>query len=199
MFPSLRFSAWTVPLAKRTTTRFLLEELATSGVHAEMIYTGQTGWIQGSKYGFIFDSTINDFVSGELEHAIVNCWKNEAPDVIFLEGQSSLRNPSGPCGLELLISGSAKQVILVHQPSRVYFDDEPDWGKMPSVASEIELIKKFGSEVIGLALNTNGLTPQQAKTIQSELESELQIPVIIPLEEGVGRLVDIIKILQHEN
>ena len=35
-----------------------------------MIYTGQTGWLQGGEYGFIFDSTLNDFVSGELENAI---------------------------------------------------------------------------------------------------------------------------------
>ena len=36
-----------------------------------MIYTGQTGWLQGGRFGFILDATPNDFVSGELEHAIV--------------------------------------------------------------------------------------------------------------------------------
>ncbi|MEM1359258.1 MAG: signal peptidase I, partial [Bacteroidota bacterium] len=40
---------------------------------------GQTGWMQGSKYGFIFDSTLNDFVSGELTHAILQAYKNEQP------------------------------------------------------------------------------------------------------------------------
>jgi hypothetical protein len=44
-----------------------------------MIYTGQTGWMQGSKYGFIFDTTLNDFISGEIEHAIVSCWKDTYP------------------------------------------------------------------------------------------------------------------------
>ena len=37
------------------------------------ITSGQTGWMQGGKYGFILDSTVNDFVSGELEKAIVEC------------------------------------------------------------------------------------------------------------------------------
>ena len=58
-----------------------------------MIYTGQTGWLQGGKYGFIFDSTLNDFVSGELEHAILTCYEETNPDVILIEGQSALRNP----------------------------------------------------------------------------------------------------------
>ena len=87
-------------MGKRTTARMLKQACNAEGMKAEMIYTGQTGWLQGGKYGFIFDSTLNDFVSGELEHAIVSCWKETQPDILFLEGQSSLRNPSGPCGLE---------------------------------------------------------------------------------------------------
>src|SRR5205809_6630134 len=62
-------------LGKRTTTRFLTEAMKKAGFKAEMIYTGQTGWMQGAKYGFIFDSTLNDFISGEMEHAIVQCWE----------------------------------------------------------------------------------------------------------------------------
>ena len=38
-----------------------------------MIYTGQTGKLQGGHYGFILDSTLNDFVSGELESAVMLC------------------------------------------------------------------------------------------------------------------------------
>ena len=37
------------------------------GRRTEVIYTGQTGWLQGFRHGFIFDATLNDFVSGELE------------------------------------------------------------------------------------------------------------------------------------
>ncbi|TAE43871.1 MAG: DUF1611 domain-containing protein, partial [Bacteroidetes bacterium] len=87
-------------MGKRTTARLLRQACEAAGIRAEMIYTGQTGWLQGGKYGFIFDSTLNDFVAGEVEHAIVSCWKEAQPDLILIEGQSSLRNPSGPCGLE---------------------------------------------------------------------------------------------------
>ena len=179
-------------IGKRTTTRLLLEALNTSKIKSEMIYTGQTGWMQGSKYGFIFDTTRNDFVSGELEHAILNCWKEKNPDIILLEGQSGLRNPSGPCGLELIISGNAKQVVLVHAPAREYFDDQEKWGKIPTVTSEIEIIEKFGAKVIGVALNINGLSEEEIPVIKANLESSLGIPVVVPITEGVKRLVSAI-------
>jgi uncharacterized NAD-dependent epimerase/dehydratase family protein len=61
-------------MGKRTTTRFLVEMMRKAGYKAEMIYTGQTGWMQGAKHGFIFDSTLNDFISGEMEHAVWSCY-----------------------------------------------------------------------------------------------------------------------------
>jgi uncharacterized NAD-dependent epimerase/dehydratase family protein len=180
-------------MGKRTTARMLKQACNANNIKAEMIYTGQTGWLQGGQYGFIFDSTLNDFVSGELEHAIVSCANETAASVIFLEGQSSLRNPSGPCGLELLISGNAKQVVLVHAPKRIYFDDDPHWGKIPSVESEMEIIQKFGSTVIALALNTQGCSIAEAIAYQQFYEQSLQIPVLLPLEEGVEKLVPLFK------
>lgn len=176
-------------MGKRTTARLLTQACREAGYKAEMIYTGQTGWLQGGEYGFIFDSTLNDFVSGELEHAIVSCWKDRCPDVLFLEGQSSLRNPSGPCGTELLVSGNARQVVLVHAPKREYFDNLPKWGKIPSPESEIALIRMYGAEVIALALNTTDCTPEEALKMQAEYQERLGIPVLLPLEEGVHALV----------
>lgn len=105
-------------LGKRTTCRLVKDACNDAGINAQMIYTGQTGWLQGGHYGFIFDSTLNDFISGELEHAVVRCWQETHADVILIEGQSALRNPSGPCGSEMLVSANAKYVILVHAPKR---------------------------------------------------------------------------------
>lgn len=180
-------------LGKRTTARMVRQMCVGQGINAQMIYTGQTGWLQGGKYGFIFDSTLNDFVSGEVEHAIVSCWKETHADLILVEGQSSLRNPSGPCGFEFLISGNAKHVILVHAPKRKYFDNEPHWGRIPSVESEVEIIEKFGAKVIALALNTEDCSAQEALDYQKHYEQQLQIPVLIPLEEGVEKLMPTLK------
>jgi len=182
-------------VGKRTTARLLRQACAAEGLSAPMIYTGQTGWLQGGQYGFIFDSTLNDFVSGELEHAIVSCWEETRPDLILLEGQSALRNPSGPCGPELLISGQAKHVILVHAPKRKYFDNEAHWGEIPPVETEIALIRHYGSEVLALALNTEGCTASEALAFQQHYRDLLGIPVLLPLEEGVGPALPVLKAL----
>ena len=191
--PIVAFLAMDCAMGKRTTANLVVEECLQHNQNAHMIYTGQTGWMQGHKYGFIFDSTLNDFVSGELEHAITSCWKEATPDLIILEGQSSLRNPSGPCGLEFIISGNATQVVLIHAPKKKYFDDDPLWGEIPSVASEIDIIEKFGTTVIALALNTSGLSKQEALSYKASYQKTLDIPVVLPLEEGVKKIVSEIK------
>ena len=191
--PIVAFLAMDCAMGKRTTANLVLEECLQQKQNAHMIYTGQTGWMQGHKYGFIFDSTLNDFVSGELEHAITSCWKEATPDVIILEGQSSLRNPSGPCGLEFIVSGNATQVVLIHAPKKKYFDNDPLWGEIPSVASEIDIIEKFGATVIAVALNTSGLSKQEALSYKASYQKTLDIPVVLPLEEGVKKIVSEIK------
>ncbi|HKK75257.1 MAG TPA: DUF1611 domain-containing protein [Saprospiraceae bacterium] len=176
-------------VGKRTTAKIIHDAVCNQGEKAEMIFTGQTGWMQGAQYGFIFDSTLNDFVSGELARAVLDAFQKEQPALILLEGQSSLRNPSGPCGPEYLISANAKKVVLVHEIKKEYFDDLPAWGPLPSLQSEIDLIRAYGSEVIALSLNTRGCTLEEAKAAQANYQSELGIPVVLPLEEGVEEII----------
>ena len=118
-----------------------------------MIYTGQMGWMQGSPYGFVFDSTVNDFVSGELEHAMVQCDQEAKPELMVVEGQAALRNPSGPCGSEFLVSGMMDGVVLVHPPGREYYKGWQHTGrKIPPLATEIELIRLYGVPTVGIAI-----------------------------------------------
>ncbi|SKB92286.1 DUF1611 domain-containing protein [Daejeonella lutea] len=180
-------------LGKRTTTRFILKACSENNIHAEMIYTGQTGWLQGGKYGFVFDSTLNDFVGGEMEHAILSCAKEANPDVILIEGQAALRNPSGPCGSEMLISGNAKYVVLVHAPKRKYYEHEPSWGAIPDLESEIELIRLYGSKVIAIALNTEDCSREEALDFKNKFHGRYNLPVMLPLEEGCDDLIPLIK------
>ncbi len=175
-------------LGKRTSATLCTQHFNSIGYKSEMIYTGQTGWLQGGKYGFIFDSTVNDFISGEIEHAICSCYHFEKPQLIFIEGQSALRNPSGPCGSEFLISGNAKHVILVYSPKRIYYDDETHWGKIPSLTSEIQLIQNFGSTVIAIFMNTKNCSNDEKIQFKKQAEIETELPVILPLEEGLGEL-----------
>lgn len=181
-------------LGKRTTTRMLVEALNAAGLRAEMIYTGQTGWMQGARYGFVLDSVVNDYVSGELEHAIVSCDREVNPDVMILEGQSALRNPSGPCGAEFILSGGAKGVILQHGAGREFFEGYEDLGyRIPPLASEIELIAHYGAKVLAVTLNGKNATPKELERYQHQYQAELGIPVVRVLEEGVNSLVPVVR------
>ena len=183
-------------VGKRTTARMLVEACRQAGLRAEMIFTGQTGWMQGGRYGFVFDATLNDFVSGELEHAIVRCYEEVQPDVMFIEGQAGLRNPSGPCGSEFLISGAAEAVVLVHPPGRTYFKGWEKTGRrLPTPAEELALIRMYGSEPLGLALNTQNLSRAEAQAWQTRYTRELGLPVVLPIEEGVEGLLPNIQAL----
>jgi uncharacterized NAD-dependent epimerase/dehydratase family protein len=181
-------------LGKRTTTRLLVDALNAEGIHAEMIYTGQTGWMQGARYGFVLDSVVNDYVSGELEHAIVSCDREVSPEVMILEGQAALRNPSGPCGAEFLLSADAKGVILQHGAGREFFEGYERQGyRIPSLESEIELIAFYGAKVLAVTLNNRSATPETLKRYQMEYRQRLGIPVVRILEEGAGALVPVVR------
>jgi uncharacterized NAD-dependent epimerase/dehydratase family protein len=181
-------------LGKRTTARFLVEAMREAGYRAEMIYTGQTGWMQGAKYGFVFDSTLNDFISGEMEHAVVQCWEEAKPDIIFIEGQSSLRNPSGPAGAEWIVSADANAAVLQHHPGRKKYKGLEDYPNLiPDVKDEIDLIKIYGAPTVAVTINTHKMAEADARVYANAKEKELGIPVILPLEDSVERLVPIFK------
>lgn len=181
-------------IGKRTSAQFLVDKCQEMGVKAEMIFTGQSGWLQGGKYGFILDTTVNDFVSGELENAIIQCDLEALPDILFLEGQSSLRNPSGPCGSELIVSGKAEAVILQYGPGYKYFQDlEGIRWKLGAIQDEIELVRLYGSRVIAVTLNMNEVPSDKEKELEHRLRKQLNIPVINVLKDGVDELMPLVK------
>ena len=181
-------------IGKRTSAQFLVDKCQEMGVKAEMIFTGQSGWLQGGKYGFILDTTVNDFVAGELENAIIQCDLEALPDILFLEGQSSLRNPSGPCGSELIVSGKAEAVILQYGPGYKYFQDlEGIRWKLGAIQDEIELVRLYGSRVIAVTLNMNEVPSDKEKELEHRLRKQLNIPVINVLKDGVDELMPLVK------
>jgi uncharacterized NAD-dependent epimerase/dehydratase family protein len=111
-----------------------------------------------------------------------------------------LRNPSGPCGPEFLLSGNARYTILVHEIKRIYYDENPEWGEIPPLETEIKLIESYGSEVIAVVLNTRNCSLEEAKSAKSEYLNKLGIPVILPLEEGMQSIIPVLNNLgKNEN
>ena len=179
-------------IGKRTTAWLLVHGLRNSGKTAEMIGTGQTGWMQGAKYSMIMDSCINDFVAGEIEHAVVSAYRNESPDVIVIEGQGSLMNPAYPGGFEILAAGRPDFVVLQHAPTRKEYDGFPGY-RLHSLAEQINAIKVVsGKEVIAVTLNHEGLSDDEIDMACTAITAECGLPCFDVLARGAEGLTALI-------
>ncbi|MGB5700717.1 DUF1611 domain-containing protein [Muriicola sp.] len=180
-------------IGKRTTAWILVHAFRKAGLKAEMIGTGQTGWMQGAKYSMILDSCINDFVSGEIEHAVVSAWKNENPDVVVIEGQGSLMNPAYPGGFEILAAGRPDYVILQHAPKRAEYDGFPGYPlhSLPEQIKAIEVIS--GKKVIAITVNHEDMTKEEIGPACKDITIETGIPAFDVLAFGADELVSLLR------
>ncbi|NJB71901.1 putative NAD-dependent epimerase/dehydratase family protein [Saonia flava] len=180
-------------LGKRTTAWILTHAFRKAGKKAEMIGTGQTAWMQGAKYSMVMDSCINDFVSGEIEHAVVSAWKNEKPDVIIIEGQGSLMNPAYPGGFEILAAGRPDFVILQHAPSRLEYDGFPGY-KMHSLSKQINAIEVIsGKKVIAVTVNHESMNENEIIPACDAITKETGLPAFDVLKFGAEELINLLK------
>ena len=179
-------------IGKRTTAWLLVHGLRAAGRKAEMIGTGQTGWLQGAKYSMIMDSCINDFVAGEIEHAVVNAYRNEQPDAIVIEGQGSLMNPAYPGGFEILAAGRPDYVIMQHAPTRKEYDGFPGY-RLHSITEQINAIKVVsGREVLAVTLNHEGLADAEIDAACARITEETGLPCFDVLARGAEGLVELV-------
>lgn len=195
--PRLAILGTDCALGKRTTARLLREACRADGLRAELVFTGQTGWLQGYPHGFILDATPNDFVSGELEHWLLRCARETSPDLILVPGQSGLRNPSGPCGAEIILSGGARGVILQHAPGRRFYKDVGGarW-PIADPRDDLALVRLCGARVLAATLHAPDLATADAAPARAEasrLEDELGVPVVLPLLDGIGALLPLVR------
>ncbi|MCB0735906.1 MAG: DUF1611 domain-containing protein [Bacteroidetes bacterium] len=180
-------------IGKRTTAWIIVHGFRNAGLKAEMIGTGQTAWMQGAKYSMIMDSCINDFVSGEIEHAVHEAWKNEKPDLIVIEGQGSLMNPAYPGGFEILAAGRPDFVILQHAPKRVEYDGFPGY-KLHSIKEQINAIEVIsGKKVIAITLNHEEMKPEEIEPTCQQITQETGLPAFDVLAHGSEALVQLLK------
>ena len=180
-------------IGKRTTAWIIVHGFRNKGLKAELVGTGQTAWLQGAQYSLVMDSLINDFVSGEIEHAVHEAWKNENPDAIVIEGQGSLMNPAYPGGFEILAAGRPDYVILQHAPKRLEYDGFPGYPLHP-IEQQIQAIELIsGRKVIALTLNHEHMTPEEIPQACKELSAQTGLPCFDVLHDGPERLVELLE------
>lgn len=181
---------------KRTTAVILTKELNKRGIRTSFVATGQTGLLQGSKYGIPLDAIRGDYVVGELENAIDKAYREEKPKVIIVEGQGALSHPAYVTGSRAIVTASQPTaVILQHAPARKWRTYHETELHLPNgtIEREMELIRVYaGCSVIGITLNHTGMTRQEVLKTISDYEWEYGIPVCDPLVDGVSKIADTI-------
>jgi uncharacterized NAD-dependent epimerase/dehydratase family protein len=179
-------------IGKRTTAWELADALNLAGVKAAFVATGQTGLLQGARYGVPLDSIPGDFIVGELESAIMTAWESEKPKVIVVEGQGALSHPAYVCGSRAIVMASQPSgVVLQHAPRRAHRNYHPELKLPPStIDAERALVRAFtGADVVALTLNHEGMSRQEADAAVAEWEKAYGLPACDPLWHGCGKLV----------
>jgi uncharacterized NAD-dependent epimerase/dehydratase family protein len=179
-------------IGKRTTATVLTRALNARGIKAVMIGTGQTGLIQGARYGVALDAVPSQFCVGELEATIVEAFERENPDVIIIEGQGALSHPAFATSAFILRGSLPDGVVLQHAPKRTNRCDFAQMA-MPTPASEINLIQTFAdTKVIGLTINHENMTDAEVGAAIMLYECELGILTTDALTWPPERLVEMV-------
>jgi uncharacterized NAD-dependent epimerase/dehydratase family protein len=160
---------------KRTTAIVLAKELNARGVKTAFVATGQTGLMQGSKYGIPLDAIRGDYV-------------------VVIEGQGALSHPAYVTGSRAIVNASQPNaVVLQHAPGRKfrsYTDTGPGFPN-GTIEREMELIDVLaGCEVIAITLNPENLTRAQVEEKIREYEATYGVPSADVLVDGAGKIAD---------
>lgn len=179
-------------IGKRTTATVLARALNARGIKTVLVGTGQTGLMQGAKYGVAMDAVPPQFCCGELEGAIVSASNSEQPDVILIEGQGALSHPAFCTSAFILRASQPDAVILQHAPKRAHRCDFPNM-VMPDPESEIALIESFAdTKVIGVTINHEGMTEAEINSAIADHALKLDLPVTDALSRPTAHLVELV-------
>lgn len=181
-------------VGKMTCALAVHQQLVKSGKKSAFVATGQTGIIIDGQ-GVAVDRVIGDFMAGVIEELVLDAAKNA--QFVLVEGQGSLAHP-GYSGVTLsLLHGAAPDaMILCHQAVRTRIGETEF-----SIASLDLMIKTYENmaefirpaKVIGISVDTRGLSEQEAKDILEKYKNETNLPVTDPIRFGVENLVDAIE------
>jgi uncharacterized NAD-dependent epimerase/dehydratase family protein len=174
---------------KMTTAVELNQTLNCLGIKSVLVATGQTSLMQGARYGVSIDALVSQFVIGEIENAVLQAFDREHPDIILVEGQSSVSHPAFMSSLGILKGSMPDGIILQHPPARKVRCDFPRLA-MPTLQQEIRLIEAISpTTVIAIALNHENLTKEDIADIIQQYERDFHLPTTDVLLYGCQKLV----------
>ena len=178
-------------IGKMTTMLQIVKEFEQRSLKTDFIGTGQTGMLIRGR-GIAVDSIISDYTAGCIEREIDQSVA-EGNDYIFVEGQGALTHQAYS-GVTLgLIHGSMPDAyILCHQPTRI----KDDYGvTLPTFEAAIRLHENVmahfkPAKVVGIGLNSNGLSDDESHDWSERIERETGLPAIDTFRFGARPLAD---------
>jgi uncharacterized NAD-dependent epimerase/dehydratase family protein len=143
---------------------------------------------------------VADFVGGAAEALVLRAAPGN--DVVLVEGQGSLVHP-GYSGVMLgLLHGSMPRAqVLCHKPTRACpygGDGAYSWMPLPSLAEMVEICERAiaplrPAPVIAVALNTAGMTDDEARAAVAAAERDTGLPATDPVRWDPAPLADAIE------
>ena len=172
-------------------------EMRKRGLKSTFRPTGQTGiLITGG--GVPLDAVIADFMAGAVEYLTPD---NDPDHWDHIEGQGSLFHASySGVTMALVHGGQPDALVLCHEPTRKHMRGLPDY-QQPSledlrdVALRMAQIVNSDCKVIGISVNTQHLSEEDAKAYLAEVEERMGLPTTDPFRFGAERLVDALEAL----
>jgi uncharacterized NAD-dependent epimerase/dehydratase family protein len=172
---------------KRTTTRLLGKAAKEKGLNAVVISTDEMGFEQPVDINFRAGSLSVMDVASAVIGSIKYMEDKKNPDIIFIEGQSSLteRGNPHPRGLSaaILIGAMPMATVVCHRPNHPYREPR-------GIDFEIKAIEALEpTNVVGLSINLRNVSD---KTEIKNYEEEYNLPAVDVKDGGASRLMDII-------
>jgi uncharacterized NAD-dependent epimerase/dehydratase family protein len=167
-------------------------EMQKRGMKSTFRPTGQTGiLITGG--GVPLDAVIADFMAGAVEYLTPD---NDPDHWDHIEGQGSLFHVSySGVTMALIHGGQPDALILAHEPTRAHMRGLPDYD-LPSLevlrdtALPIARITNPNCQAVGVSVNTQHLSEDEASAYMVEVEARMGLPTVDTFRQGAARLVD---------
>jgi len=177
-------------IGKMTATYKLHFEALKHGLNSAFIPTGQTTiMIEG--WGYSVDAMVGDFMAGSVEEMVLS---KKHSDIIFVEGQGSIFHPGFSNTTISLIHGAVPtHMILVHRPQRLYSIGSdlvklPPLNEVIKMYESLSLPKERNCKVVGIALNTKGMSEKVSKNEILKVEQETGLPTNDVIRFGLDNL-----------
>lgn len=165
-------------VGKMTVVLELARAAADAGKRAEFVPTGQTG-IMIAGWGIAIDRVISDFATGATEQLVLEAARRK-PDYILVEGQGGINHPAyAPVTLSLMYGATPDALLLVVDPKRTYVEvfNTPTLPYRELIATYEALCGTVKpAKVVGIALNTHGLSEERARQEIQLAKAETGLP-----------------------